>query len=343
MQQIICFLPVQNGIRFNELTWGMYKMAKKIADKHAVPMIAVVVHAGMPENQIATLPFAELYHLKLDKDCWHLADAHLEAYETVLDQLNLSSGLYLFSENALYHEVAVRLGFRRKGSIVTNVMELLHSEQPESKWIVKRSIFHDKIHEWLHFDGKIAHHYITLDQAVLYGKKVQGRAKKIEEISIRQSRKESIVFLRESTLSLADLKITEARCVIGIGRGVHGYGASSLEPIFKLAELLNAPIGGSKVADELGLIPREKRIGSSGHSIEADIYIAIGISGSSQHLAGITGVKHVIAINRDAAAPIFNRCDIGIVGDFRDAVRLLVDALESERQREKYAEHRRLG
>jgi electron transfer flavoprotein alpha subunit len=343
IQQVICLLPVQNGVRFNETAWGLCKIAKQAADKWAARLIGVAVHIGVAEHELSSLPFDEVYHVKLDEESWHTVDKHIEAYEAVLNQLNNSSGLYLFSSNPLYHESAVRLSMLRRGAIVTNAAEIRCSEEQDSACLVKRSIFHGKIDEWVSFNEETTHRFVTFDQAILYGKPVLGRADRVEEITVRQNVSGSISYEGEIMLSLAELKISEARCVIGIGRGVHGCGASDLGSILKLAELLNAPIGGSKVADELGLIPREKRIGSSGHSIEADIYIAIGISGSTQHLAGITGVKHVVAINRDAAAPIFNRCEIGIVGDFREAVRLLTDAIESERQRDEHAQHQRTG
>lgn len=328
MDKIVCFLPVHNGIQFNEITWGMYKTAKKIASHHHVPLIAIVVHAGLHEDEIVALPFDHIYHIQLEKSAWYLADEQIKAYEAVRQVLNLTSGIYLFSSEPIYQEIAVRLSVRIDSGIITNVLELLPGEQSGSEFIVKRSIYNDKAHEWLSFEKEMSHKYITFDKAALFGEQEIGRAGKIEEIRLPHHKSGSIIFLRESLLSFAEMKINEARCVIGIGRGVYGHETSALEPVYKLAELLNAPIGGSKVADEFGLISREKRIGSSGHSIDADVYIAIGISGSTQHLAGISRVKHVIAINHDAAAPIFSRCDIGIIGDFRESVRLLVDILE---------------
>jgi electron transfer flavoprotein alpha subunit len=329
MLKIVCYLPIDNGIRLNKNAWGLYHAAKRLADQRSAELISIVVHAGLPESDIACLPFDEVYYTKLNQEKWYLADAQLHAFESALTQLNIEEGLFLFSSQPLYQEIAIRLSVRHQMGIITNVIEM-ELAQSDQSLAVKRSIYNGKADEWLKLSSTV-NPIITLDRAVLYGIPTAGRAKKMVEYQVSKMEAGPITFVKESVLTLEELKITEARCVIGIGRGVYGGNSADFESIIKLSEFLNAPIGGSRVADELGLIPRDKRIGSSGHSIEADIYIAIGISGSSQHLAGIGGVKRVVAINNDAAAPIFQRCDIGIVGDFREGARLLVEAFKSER------------
>jgi electron transfer flavoprotein alpha subunit len=338
-QTVICYLPTKNGNRLTEYTWGMIKIAKRIAGEQC-KLIGIIVHTGLDSNEIRSLPFEEVYHVKLGAKHWKVADYHIEAFQKVIERIEVSDGLYLFSSSPLYHEVAVRLSVRNYAGVITNAMELISGKNSESPLILKRELYHEKAHEFIAFN-ELEHKYITLDNTILYGDKQQGEPKQVQEIFIDGHLTSKIQFVSESILDWNELKITEARCVIGIGRGV--YGSNSLKDIFQLAELLNAPIGGSKVADELGLIPREKRIGSSGSTIDADIYFAIGISGSSQHLEGIKGVKHVVAINHDPSAPIFQRCDIGIVGDFQAVVPKLVQSLQAERQRDTNDEHHRVG
>ena len=119
--------------------------------------------------------------------------------------------------------------------------------------------------------------------------------------------------------------MTEAIRVLGVGAGVENSAGMSL--IEHLAQLLDMPIGGTKRADEMGLISRERRIGASGISIEPDVYIAIGISGASHHLIGTRKAKHVVAINKDKAAPIFDVAEVGIVDDFRLVAMSLINQL----------------
>ncbi|MDQ6594914.1 electron transfer flavoprotein subunit alpha/FixB family protein [Bacillus salipaludis] len=338
MNHIICYVPIQSGKVINEKTWGLYHFAKKIAQLEHSRFLAIVVHSGLEEKTLLELPFDEVYHVKLEEEQWHLVEAHIQAFERIYQELSAIQGMCLFSSGYLYHDIATSLSDKHKSDISIKVLEVKQIGDGPKNYMVRRSLYNEKIQEWITLSPEINFQYVTIDQAILYGEKENGQRPRLKGIHFKFENDRKIKFVKSSKMSLEELKITEARCVIGIGRGVSGCNQEELNLIMKLAEILNAPIGGSKVADELGLIPRENRIGASGSNIEADIYIAIGISGSTQHLEGIRGVKNVIAINDDASAPIFNRCDIGIVGDFREGVKMLVESFEMERRyQEAYA------
>ncbi|WP_148040420.1 electron transfer flavoprotein subunit alpha/FixB family protein [Brevibacillus fluminis] len=289
-----------------------------------IRLIGIIVHHGVENELFDQLPFHEVYHIKVPPEKWKLTDYHIHSFQKANEKIAISNGTYLFSSSPLYHEVAVRLSVQNDAGIITNAQEIGCNKE-NSTLLVKRQIYGEKANEFVSFQGELPQ-YITLDRAILYGSPFSGKPSIVEQIELDTVSKHNVKFVSETAIGFQDLKITEARCVIGIGRGASE--SQAWECILPLAEQLNAPIGGSKVADELGLIPREKRIGSSGNSIDADIYIAIGISGSSQHLEGIKGVKHVIAINIDPAAPIFQRCDVGIVGDYRIVVPKIVESLK---------------
>jgi len=336
---VICYLPLKNGIKFTEETWGLVDQAKALAEEKA-RMIAIVVHSGLSSSELAELPFDEVYHVKLELEKWKVADYHFQIFRRIQANFLIENEIFLFSSHPLYQEVAVRSAVRSGMPIITNALEVTKDENDSSTIMVKREIYKEKSHEFVTFlENK--QQYLTFENTILYGTEHFGKPTIVQEINIKTVANCSIKFLSESQMDWKELKITEAKVVIGIGRGV--YGGESLDSILQLAEILNSPIGGSKVADELGLIPREKRIGASGSTIEADIYIAIGISGSSQHLEGIKGVKHVIAINNDPSAAIFQRCDIGIVGDYQDVIPGLVQSLQAERQSEENVEHVHIG
>jgi electron transfer flavoprotein alpha subunit len=120
-----------------------------------------------------------------------------------------------------------------------------------------------------------------------------------------------------------------ARVVVGVGRGVHR--GRSLAHVSELAGLLDAALGGSRPAVETGLVSASAKIGQTGRSIAPHLYVAIGISGAAQHVVGVARAVHVVAINRDRKAPIFNRAGLGVIADWDEIAPRLLAELRSRK------------
>ncbi|RDB64439.1 electron transfer flavoprotein subunit alpha [Gordonibacter sp. 28C] len=123
----------------------------------------------------------------------------------------------------------------------------------------------------------------------------------------------------------ARVDLTEARCVVGGGRGIRGEAGVKL--IEDLADVLGAAVGGSRAAIDEGWIEGQYQIGQTGKSIAPDLYIACGISGTIQHMSGASAAKCIVAINKDEEADIFKVADYGIVADLFTAIPLLIEEL----------------
>jgi electron transfer flavoprotein alpha subunit len=125
----------------------------------------------------------------------------------------------------------------------------------------------------------------------------------------------------------AGISLADARVVVGGGRGVGG--PEGFAPIEELAELLGAAVGVSRVVTSLGWRSHNQQVGQTGTRIAPELYLACGISGAIQHLAGCQSAKHVVAINTDPDAPIISRADYAVIGDLSVIIPALVTAIRA--------------
>lgn len=126
-----------------------------------------------------------------------------------------------------------------------------------------------------------------------------------------------------------EIDLADANIVVSVGRGAKDQAGVDL--VKSLADDLAAGFGSSRAMVDAGLMAHNKQVGQTGKIVAPSLYIAVGISGAIQHLAGMNGAKVILAVNKDPEAPIFNVADFGIVGDLFDVVPLLKDEIKKIR------------
>lgn len=229
----------------------------------------------------------------------------------------------VLAKSSLGDSVAARLSIKLGASLVSNVVELPILENGEYQ--VKRSIFTGKA---------FANVNLSAGKKILAVKKnaidlkFDGGPAVIEIFDVSLAESDFASRILSTERASGEVLLPEADIVVSGGRGMKG--PENWEMILDLAKTLGAATGCSKPVSDIGWRPHHEHVGQTGVKVAPSLYIAIGISGAIQHLAGVNSSKNIVVINKDPEAPFFKAADYGIIGDAFEVVPKLIDALKAE-------------
>ncbi|MBE3589454.1 MAG: electron transfer flavoprotein subunit alpha/FixB family protein [Firmicutes bacterium] len=284
-------------------------------------LAGVVVGAGAEEVAAEARRRADaVIHVTGDHLRAYEADAFTAAAEHALKGRDAAAVLTL--ADAVGREVAPRLAARLGGSPLT---EVSGAQVEDGRPVFTRPVFGGKAVAKL--VGRRAPVVVTVKAGAFEAPAESGAEAPLETIQAPAVEPAVEVLAREAAPA-AGVPLDAAPVVVSGGRGVGGPEPFQKE-LKELAEALGGAVGASLAAVDAGWVPQSYQVGQTGTAVAPTVYIAVGISGASQHLAGISGAKHVVAINKDKDAPIFRVAEVGLVGEWKPIVDALIRAVKA--------------
>jgi len=248
------------------------------------------------------------------------AELYLSAVQQVVSATNPE--VVIFGHTAIGRDLAPRLASALQAGQISDITAIQHVE---GKLIYTRPLYAGKAVEQRVFtQGSTAPSVITIrPNNIPINTPDASRSGEIIEVAFAPPSLRTVVrdVVRKTS---GALDLSEAKIIVSGGRGVKS--AVGFKPLEELASVLNGAVGASRGACDAGYCDYGLQIGQTGKVVTPEIYIACGISGAIQHLAGMSGSRVIIAVNKDPEAPIFKVADYGIVGDLFEVVPLLTTA-----------------
>ena len=228
------------------------------------------------------------------------------------------SSVVIFSNNMDGKAIAPRLSVRLKAGLVSGAVAL-----PETNdgFIVKKNVFSGKAFANIAVDTQVK--IITLNTNAYKVTEDDGTAEVVPFKAEAGTPKVKVISTRKAT---GEIPLTEASVVVSGGRGLKG--PENWGMIEELAKVLGAATACSRPVADAHWRPHNEHVGQTGFAIAPNLYIAIGISGAIQHLAGVNRSKVIVVINKDPEAPFFKAADYGIVGDAFEVVPKMTEAIK---------------
>ncbi len=318
-----------DGQAWHRMSWETLAAAQQIAAELNTTVSAAVVRTG--GHGLA----AELARKRLERV--HLVDHELlagytpDGYSLALRQLieRVKPRLALFPHTYQVRDFLPKLATSFGKVAVTDA--IAHRVENGAAVFV-RQLFQGKVNVDVRFAGDRPN-FASLQAGAYRADRVAEGAEGAAEVETFRPdlaaagiRTKPLELFRESQRAV---DLTAAEIIVSVGRGIKE--AENIALVQQLADALGAELGASRPICDAGWLPMERQVGSSGQTVAPKMYVAVGISGAIQHLVGMKGSRIVVAINKDANAPIFEVADYGIVGDLFQVVPELIEAVKKAR------------
>jgi len=249
----------------------------------------------------------------------------IQAYAEVISRAmeTENAEILVLANSSLGNPVSARVAIQVDASLVSNVTDL---PDTSAGFEVKRSIYTGKAFARVKLEKEKKILAIKKNAVEL---KETGGSASVETFTVELSDNAFATQITSTDKATGEVLLPEAEIVVSGGRGLKG--PENWNMIEELASELGAATGCSKPVSDMGWRPHHEHVGQTGVKVSPQLYVAIGISGAIQHLAGVNSSKYIVVINKDEDAPFFKAADYGIVGDAFDVVPKLTEALKASK------------
>ncbi|MBM2816405.1 MAG: Electron transfer flavoprotein subunit alpha/FixB family protein [Ignavibacteria bacterium] len=316
MKKILVYLePQKDGLKRS--SYELITAAKALSEKSQAALFGCAVEAN--ENQLnsaAAYGLTDVINIK-----HNLFEKYSStAYSSAINQLIDSEGadLIIFAANSAGIELAPRIAARNACGYVSDCVGLDY----DGELIIRKPVYAGKAH--IKVKINTARKVLSLRPNVFTASKseasisIRGFSPNITEADLK-------VVTTSQIKNEGKLDVLEAEIIVSGGRGIKGPENYNL--IENLAKALGAAVGASRAVVDAGWRPHAEQVGQTGKTVSPSLYVACGISGAIQHLAGMASSKTILAINKDKDAPIFKVADYGIVGDIFEVLPRLTEKI----------------
>lgn len=320
----ICILAEFNNGEFENISFELATLARTVADKLKEELSAVMFgeNTAGSGNILGKYGVDKIYVVNDRKLANYAEDAYADALVHIISEMK--PRILICGHTLSGKDIAQRLSAQMNCGLISNCTGV---SVTEDSFLITSSLWQNKV------EGTFSANKNVLTIMTLVPEIIDANSKKsapkTELIAVEPE------FDAERALKVKgveipnpeDISLGEAAVIVAVGKGV---GGNNLLLIEEMARLLNGSLAASRAAVDEGWLPSSKQVGQTGKTVSPKLYIACGISGQIYHTLGMKDSKYIVAINKDQNAPIFKLADIGLLGDFSEIAKAVIQSLKSQ-------------
>jgi electron transfer flavoprotein alpha subunit len=312
MPGVLVFTEIKDG-KLKKASREALTIGRKLAEAAGGDLVAFASDAAAADEAgrygAKKLYVASLGHYSTEPYTAALAQAVSEAQPAIV----------LFAGTSDGRDLAPRLAARLNVGVASDVDRL---EWTDGKLRARRPVYSGKAFATVDVTGTPA--IATTRPNAFPAEEAGGSAAEVANVNASTDNRVKIVETKEP--EAGELSIAEADIIVSGGRGLKE--AANFSYIRDLAHAIGGAVGASRATVDAGWIDHQHQVGQTGRVVSPNLYIAAGVSGAIQHLAGMSSSKHIVAINKDPEAPIFRVADLGVVGDLFQILPVLTEEVK---------------